>query len=280
MDDGVNDAVIETGWHAGHVNTADLHLDRRYQVPERFSLKAALNIAREWNWADFDPLECARYYDDGLLYVTDGQHRVAAAIERNGGHCELPCNWRWATWDEAALMFARQHRNQRNVSALIEIHALTAGREPEAVAITETLARHGWSFTLIGSNGPAKMACGRTLRTIYRQPGGPERLDWTLHVATSAWGHGASVADNRVISGLALFHRLYGDRVNERHLIDRLRPELPLDVVGRQAREVALKMNLPMGTKSADVRMSAEAIRVLYDKRLGEGRRLRPTTTA
>ena len=69
----------------------DLHIDPTYQrsIDTAPSQTLIRRIAVHWDWGLCQPLTVAKR-DDGMLYVIDGQHRLAAAKARHDIY-DLPC---------------------------------------------------------------------------------------------------------------------------------------------------------------------------------------------
>lgn len=117
---------------------AELAIDPTYQrsIDNGSSRALIRRIAREWNWALFQPLVVAQRPDAGL-FVVDGQHRLAAARLRKDVY-DLPCViTSYADPAEEAATFVALNRQRRPLRQIdVFKAALAAGDEAAEQAMT------------------------------------------------------------------------------------------------------------------------------------------------
>jgi hypothetical protein len=113
-----------------------LQIDESYQRSLDAGGSQALirRIAVHWDWGLCQPLFVARR-GDGVLYVVDGQHRLAAAKLR-GDIWQLPCVV--ASFEDGAseaAAFVALNQQRRPLSKLQLFKAAVASGDPEALTI-------------------------------------------------------------------------------------------------------------------------------------------------
>ncbi len=245
------------------VLVADLKVDDTYQrdVENRTSRTLIASIARNWDWRMCMPLVVSRR-DDGL-YVIDGQHRQASALER-GDIDQLPCMIsRYASLAEEAEMFVRMNRARRQMNRLDDFHAAQVSGDSDAVAVANLIESVGFSVsrrTGSASWVPGEVAFTSSISTIRRKHGDGIVRD-TLQMMADAF------PDERLTAGSSIFTALCRTIINPP-------PELDRDRLFR----ALLKFNMAgwasflKGAKGGDDRAQKlrEILLIAYDE-VGEG---------
>ena len=117
-----------------------LNVDHAYQRQRLYEPQVRA-IAREFNWAFFGALTVKQR--DGKYYVTDGQHRLAAAIRR-GDIPSVPCSiTESAGIEEEARSFVNTNSNRKTVSAYDKYRAMVVAKNPVHVGIESMLNDRG-----------------------------------------------------------------------------------------------------------------------------------------
>ena len=127
-----------------------LQIDTRYQRSAEGGRSANLirQIARSWDWRVYQPLSVAKRGDGGL-FVVDGQHRLAAALQR-GDIPHLPVViTSFVDVAEEAAAFEAMNRQRKSMNRLERYRAAAVAGDPTTVAALDaikcaglTLARH------------------------------------------------------------------------------------------------------------------------------------------
>ncbi|KPH67531.1 DUF6551 family protein [Novosphingobium sp. ST904] len=143
--------ALETGPQKGAPPTLEwigintLNVDEAYQraTDGANSRRIIIGMVKEWDWALCQPLVVSRRAD-GSLFILDGQHRKAGAVER-GDIPHLPCVVLTGrdTSAEAATFVALNTKRQKLSQADIFNGMLAAGDE-EAKAMQAMLQQTGW----------------------------------------------------------------------------------------------------------------------------------------
>lgn len=141
------------------VPIGELLVDDSYQraIDTLASSKLIERIARGWDWDVFDVLKVSRRPDD-LLFVIDGQHRLAAARLR-GDIQQLPCVLkRCAGPTEEARLFIESNRGRKAMSRLDDFRAAVGAGNDEAALIERLAAKAG--LTIARRASPKNQAPG------------------------------------------------------------------------------------------------------------------------
>ena len=152
----------------------ELEIDDTYQRSIDTGPSRALidRIARGWDWRMCLPLVVSNR--SGVLYVIDGQHRLAAAKLR-GDIPFLPCCVAVfdSVADEAAL-FVAMNRARRAINRLDDFHAAQAGGDADAQAIAALIESVGFTVsrkTGSGAWAPGEVAFTSAIAKVRRRYG-------------------------------------------------------------------------------------------------------------
>jgi hypothetical protein len=150
------------------VNKHEISVDPRYQrdVNEAKRLK----IASDFRWPGFGVLTCA-LRKNGSLYVIDGQHRLAAAMNRTSV-TEVPCIVFDVVDDVAfeAEMFILANKNRKPVTARETYRADLMRGDPVSLACEALVTSHNYTVTAPDRHIPGNavgryITCIRALKT-------------------------------------------------------------------------------------------------------------------
>ena len=122
-----------------------LHVDPAYQraTDTPLSRRIIAGMVREWKWALCQPLVVSRRID-GLLFVIDGQHRLAGARAR-GDLPYLPCVI-LSSLDLAgeARAFVGLNTEHQRLSQADKFNGMLAFGDPDAQRVSALLEATGW----------------------------------------------------------------------------------------------------------------------------------------
>jgi hypothetical protein len=196
-----------------------LIIDSRVQRP--LDQRKADKIAADLN-LDAIGLICLSHRDDGAYSIIDGQHRVAglriAGFADDAVDCEV---FRGLTLaDEAAMFRLRNNRSAVQRVDLFRVRVIEG--DPDATAVHDLLARHGWTVEINTADG--KIAAIAALEHVYSldKTGDPTAAERTIVTITAAWGHASSGVEAPIIAGLGALYLRYADAVESASVIDRL----------------------------------------------------------
>lgn len=144
-----------------------LHVDEAYQraTDTAQSRKIIVGMVKAWDWTLCQPLVVSRR-DDGDLYVLDGQHRRAGAIER-GDIPHLPCVV-VSRIDQAgeARTFVELNTRRQRLSQGDIFNGMLAAGDADAKRVATILEETGWRHAHTSNTEtykPGDLFCGPRL---------------------------------------------------------------------------------------------------------------------
>lgn len=261
---------VRTVW----VNTADLLIDPRVQGVRRES--RVQEMATNWDPRAVGTITISERRD-GTMYTIDGQHRVAGALERRIRAITEGPDGPLVEWEHkpVARMLAQVHvglslaeeaqmyvllNNTKVPQAVDRIAVAAIGGDPIAELLVNTGAKYGWYL----KKAP-RIQANQALYKIAKWDGDGVILDRVFHILTDAWQHEADATSGDIVEGLAklIQFRPHLDDARLARVLGRLTPSTVLADV-KQLRP----------TFKSRARMTA--IAVVYDRGLGENRKLLP----
>jgi len=168
---------------------------------------------------------------NGLYYVFDGQHTIAALkVLHNGSDFPILCKvYRGLTPEKEAALFSQQTGASAPLTANARHRAKVFSGDAEAIAFQQATEAAGLYLGCDQSGGHYRLNCIRTAFHEY------QRLDTELymeglHILLTAWDGkpGSLLAD--MVKGMMGFVELYYGEYDRGKLIDRLRVVSP-DVI-------------------------------------------------
>lgn len=158
-------------------------------------------------------------FRDGIHYVIDGQHRVAALrifgfLEEDTIQCEVYDGL--TPQDEAERFLQRNHI--KSVSAVSKFQvAVKAERQVES-AIDQVVRMHG--MRIGRTKGPGTISAVSKLRKVVDRYGGLIVLGRVIRIIQSAYGDAGF--DAAIIEGLAVCLHRYNGQIDEQVMAERL----------------------------------------------------------
>jgi hypothetical protein len=152
-----------------------LQVDPEYQraTDGPHSRRIIVGMVKQWDWALCQPLVVSRR-NDGGLFILDGQHRHAGAVER-GDIPHLPCvilSDRNAA-SEASTFVALNTKRQR-LSQTDLFNGMLAAGDAQAKRTADILAETGWKIAKssnAAAYGPGYLACAPMLTAALKASG-------------------------------------------------------------------------------------------------------------
>ncbi len=187
---------IEPGPQVGNppsleqVPVTRLQVDPTYQraTDSEASRRIIAGMVKKWNWTLCQPLVVARR-TDGSLWVLDGQHRLAGAIER-GDIPYVPCviSSSLDHADEARTFVELNTRRQKLSQGQI-FHGMLAAGDPDAKQVQQLLNDTGWRVmrnSNTASYKPGDLECAPMIVRMLAARGEPATR-FALTVLRAAW---------------------------------------------------------------------------------------------
>lgn len=159
------------------IDPSTLSVDEKYQRNvSRKSMKLIKKIIAEWSWSAFKP-PIVTEYEDGTLYVLDGQHTsIAAATHPN--IATIPV-FVVKTFDikDRADAFIRHNVDRTKVSDIALFKARLEAGDETAISVNMALTRSKVTLTSTanlktnGSAGIGECSCVKTLEEVFNRRG-------------------------------------------------------------------------------------------------------------
>ena len=180
---------------------------------------------------------------NGHYYVFDGQHTIAARVERNKRN-PLPilCKvYKGMTESEEAMLFADQFGDSADLGAGIRLRALIFAGEPEACAFMKATESEGICIDYNQQRGKKRIGCVATALNEFRRIG-TDKYREALKLLVESWDGHPDAMRAETISGVCRFVELYFGEYDRKRLIKKFRGVDPL-MIYRKGN--ALGTNLP-----------------------------------
>jgi hypothetical protein len=185
----------------------------KYQ--KRLNKERVASIVKNFDPDRMRPIELS--FRNGQYFCFDGQHRLAAYIER----CEtyIPSMVHTGlTYEQEAYLFARQQVDVGSVTAMNKWNALKEANDPSVIHIREVALKHGYTV------GLTKQHCRninavKTIQDIV-EDNGLDGLDNVLGITRRCWNGARYSISEEMLSGLSLF--LKGHSHNPKFSLERL----------------------------------------------------------
>jgi hypothetical protein len=175
------------------IDVHQMFIEKSYQRSTA-SGSSRRNIARlveDFSWAQCGALTVTYVPDSGKYAVIDGQHRLAAALERGDIH-ELPC----VVVDgmditARADSFVGINKHRVNMNSLAKYHASVAAGDPDAVALDGLLKECGLEVSrspvLKGDTAPNQVQSPQSLLKLLGNTTRKQMI-WALTAIPEAYG--------------------------------------------------------------------------------------------
>lgn len=170
-------------------------------------------------------------FRDGHYYVFDGQHTVAARVERNGGD-PLPilCKVYYGlTEQQEAALFAEQFGVSAKLSAGIKLRALVFAKDPVACSFVADTGKAGAKVDYDQRRARYRIACVSTAFTEYQRIG-PEKYREAISILLEAWDGDPDSLRSEAVSAMCRFVDIYDGEYDRKRLVRRCRRTDPLAI--------------------------------------------------
>jgi hypothetical protein len=238
-----------------------LSVDPTYQraTDSEASRRIILGMVKQWNWTLCQPLVVARR-TDGSLWVLDGQHRLAGAIER-GDIPYVPCviSSSLDHTEEARTFVELNTRRQKLTQSQI-FHGMLAAGDPDAKQVQLLLDETGWRVrrtTNTAIYGPGDLECAPMLTRMLAQRG-EGTVRFALTVLRAAYPETAVRQSATFLKAVAeLFDQVDGTSLTARKIIDTIGAAPPHKWTARAVALQESNRNLSLITAIARAMLAA-----------------------
>jgi len=190
-------------------------------------------IVREWRSDLFD-LPVVNYRD-GRFFLVDGQHRVAALRQRNGGRdmmilCKV---YNGLTYEQEAELVYLLDQSKRPLSAAQSANALLeSGSNIELANIQRLMEQNKllWVPGRCGRGNDGEVTVSRAVINAYRLLG-QAAFSRMLCLMEFTWHGRPSSLTAAMFSGMALFLKTYELELDDRLFVYQLSPVNPVEII-------------------------------------------------
>ncbi len=161
-------------------------------------------------------------FRDGMYYVFDGQHTLAALITIYGPAAKVECAvYTGLTQEQEALLFVAQTGDSANVSALDKLRARYNVGEADAVEIVDGAKEAGVIVDF--HHGIRKNGCmsASALENAHKHLSYEDYVD-ALRILRESWDGDIDGLRSHHVNGIAHFIKVYGKDFSKERLIRRL----------------------------------------------------------
>ena len=191
-------------------------------------------LLREWDDRLLEPLVVS--FRDGKFYVVDGQHRIAAMRQMNGGQeamvmCKI---YSGLTYEQEAELCYKLDKAKKRLSLSQSTNALVeSGTDAEVAEIRRLVEKAGFRWALGKRSGrPNEIMATRAVIQSYRLLGGAA-FQRMLKLIKHTWRENAHATTAAMITGMALFLKTYETELNDSTFVKRMSAVHPEEIIRR-----------------------------------------------
>lgn len=168
-------------------------------------------------------------YRDGRYYVFDGQHRLAAVKLLNAGKdTMIKCEVHYGlTYADEARLFAEQYDGATKVDVLCRYKALYESGDSKVIKLKQIVEDCGFKLDFKRMKGDNRFVCVAALNTMYNKLG-EEKMRKCLDLIKKTWNGESTSLDKEIIAGMTILYSLYGDDIQEKVFIRKLKGVEPI----------------------------------------------------
>jgi hypothetical protein len=206
-----------------------LFIDDRYQ--RELSQRRVAKMADQFDENKIGVLEVSQRKPDKYA-VFDGQHRLAV-LERIGAN-DAPCLvHEGLTPRQEAELFVSIQTERKRPQAVERFIAEVFAQEPTTLAIWEILQERGIEVGMPQGKGSQSDLTVLGAVTAALRVFEAGNLAETLDVLLTAWEGERKLLDANMLEGMSAFLTLYGPRISEGDLLDKMQDTTPTEIIRR-----------------------------------------------
>ncbi len=168
---------------------------------------------------------------DGHYYVFDGQHVIAARVEKNSGE-DLPIRckvYSGLSEKEEARLFANQTGCSVPPSIGMKLRAMVFAGDPEACSFLNNTETVGLRIDYGQHKGRKRIACIAAALTEFRKLG-PEKYRAAMKMILDGWDGEPDSLRAETVTGICRFVDLYYGEYDPKRAVKRFRTVDPLKI--------------------------------------------------
>ena len=183
---------------------SQIRVDSLYQ--RRLDMARVDKIVREFDGDTFNEPKIS--YRDGVYWVFDGQHSIAAWRKLNGGEDKLiTCKiFKGMTWLDECYAFMRQNGISKDPSINEKLRAAKEAKDPEVMDMVNRANFCGFVVDFSLSKTPTRIVATAALARAYKKLG-PEQFSDMLMAIKEAWYGDMDAVSTQIITGMAKVYK-------------------------------------------------------------------------
>lgn len=207
---------------------SQIRADPLYQ--RALDVKRVAKIAKNFNGDTFNEPKVS--YRDGVYWVFDGQHSIAAWRQfhdnkDNPVQCKV---FKGMTWIEECEAFIRQNGIKKDPTTNEKLRAAYNEKRPDVVQMVTGASLCGFVCDFSTSKTANRIVATSTLFRAFNALGYDMYLDM-LTAIRDAWAGDADAVSNQVLTGMFTFYKEYGGNFKREDLVSSLRKVRPIDII-------------------------------------------------
>lgn len=218
---------------------SQIRADPLYQ--RELDMKRVDKIVREFNGDCFNEPKVS--YRDGVYWVYDGQHSVAAWRKLHKGEdALLNCKvFKGMTWLEECEAFVRQNGIKKDPTTNQKLRAQCSASNPDVVDMKMKAELCGFVVDFSTNKTPTRIVATSTLYGAYKALGDEAYLDM-LTAIREAWYGDIDAVSKAILGGMTTFYRTYYGRFKRADLVNSLKRVTPAEII-RNGKSYAHRTN-------------------------------------
>ena len=187
-------------------------------------------IVREFNGDLFNEPKVS--YRDGIFWVFNGQHSIAAWRKYYGGEDKLvTCKvFKGMTWLEECEAFMKQNGISKDPTTNQKLRAAYNSKDPDVVDMVEKARLCGFLVDFVVSKIPTRIVATSALFRAYKTLGSEAYLDM-LTAIKDAWYGDADAVASQIITGMTSFYKAYYKHFSREDLVRSLKRITPAEII-------------------------------------------------
>ena len=186
-------------------------------------------IVKELNGDTFNEPKVS--YRDGIYWVFDGQHTIAAWRQYHGEDKLVTCKvFKGMTWLDECESFVRQNGISKDPTTNEKLKAEYNARNPEVVDMKTKAELCGFTVDFSLSKSSTRIVATSTLFRAYKSLSGEAYLDM-LTAIKEAWYGDIDAVSKYIISGMAIFYKNYYGNFERDDLVKSLKKVSPAEII-------------------------------------------------
>lgn len=196
-------------------------------------------IVREFNGDLFNEPKVS--YRDGIYWVFNGQHSIAAWRKYHGGEDKIVvCKvYKGMTWLEECDAFMKQNGISKDPTTNQKLRAAYNSKDPDVVDMVDRATLCGFIVDFVNSKTPTRIVATNTLFRSYKTLGAEAYYDMLLAIK-EAWYGDIDAISQQVLTGMTGVYKPYYGHApfNHNDLVKSLKRISPSEIIrnGKQFR--------------------------------------------